>query len=264
MRHKATGQGSGPRVQIAAVVAVLLFLQVGMGGAQTKVAKAPAVANSKSGNCVQAVFDGRVKAGQAFEREFAPGLKFLLEPLPQGSGWIVRVVPVGQPRGVHDYAELATPPYRSVTPLAVSTDFAFRAQDAVGWNPRRFRYAQNAAVARHLEGLYAGVMANDAAAGSRAAELSTEQPEGVLQILNAVMVPGTANQWQMAAAVALHFEDTPHEVVQGAQPTPLGRLEELEFRVKLELAPGVPAEKGVDEEKIPCAIVPTVASKQPL
>lgn len=239
--------------------AMILLMPSGMGWAQTKGAKAePKV------DCRQAVFEGDVKAGQGFEKEFAPGLKFLLEPLPQGTGWIVRVVPVGQPRGMHDYAELATPPYHSVTPLAVSTDFAFRAQDAVGWNPRRFRYAQDAAAARRLEALYAGVVANNSAAGGQAAELATAQPEGVLQILNVVMVPGTANQWQMAAAVALHFENTPHEVEQGAKPSVLGKLDELEFRVKLELAPGVRAAKGVDEEKIPCAVRPTIASNQPL
>jgi len=241
------------------VISVVLVAPAGMGGAQTKGTKTEA-----KGDCRQAVFDGDVKAGQGFEREFAPGLKFLLEPLPQGSGWMVRVVPVGQLRGVHDYSELATPPYRSVTPLAVSTDFSFRAQDAVGWNPRRFRYAQDAVVARGLEALYARVAANDAAASTKAAELATEQPEGELQILNAVMVPGTANQWQMAAAVALHFQNTPHEVEQGVQPTALGKLEELQFRVKLELAPAVRTAKGVGEEKIPCPVRPTVALNQPL
>jgi hypothetical protein len=230
-----------------------------MGWAQAKVIPT----KDKGGDCLQAVIEGDVKAGQGFEREFAPGLKFLLEPLTQGSGWIVRVLPVGQSRGAHDFAELATPPYRSVTPLAVSTDFSFRAQDAVAWNPRRFRYAQNAEAARKLEALYPGVMANDATASTKAAELTTEQPEGVLQILNAVIVPGTANQWQQAAAVALHFENTPHEVEQGVQPSPLGRLQEVQFRVKLELQPGVRTVKGVAEEKIPCAIQPTVASKQP-
>jgi len=231
-------------------------------------AKAPGLTPipSKGADCLQAVIEGDVKAGQGFDREFAPGLRFLLEPLPQGSGWIVRVVSAGQPRGAHDFAELATPPYRSVTPLAVSTDFAFRAQDAVGWNPRRFRYAQDAATAKRLEGLYAGVLANNATASSRAAELVSGQPEGELQILNAVIVPGTANQWQMAAAVALHFENTPHEVEQGAQPSPLGKLEELQFRVKLELelVPGTRAAQGVAEEKIPCPVRPTVGTNQPL
>ena len=256
MRIETRVKGRWPRAKGLAVIVMLV--PVGMGGVQTKAAKPEA-----KGDCRQAVFDGEVKAGQGFEKEFEPGLKFFLDPLPQGSGWMVRVLPAGQPRGLHDYAELATPPYRSVTPLAVSTDYAFRAQDAVGWNPRRFRYARDAGVARRLETLYARVVANDAAASAQAAELATEQPEGVLQILNAVMAPGTANQWQMAAAVALHFENTPHEVEQGVNPTALGRLEELEFRVKLELTPGVHAAKGLSEEIIPCVVQPTFAAKQP-
>ena len=52
----------------------------------------------------------------------------------------------------HDYAELATPPYESVSPLLLSTDFSFRAQDAVAWNPRRFRYADNSAEFQRLMG----------------------------------------------------------------------------------------------------------------
>jgi hypothetical protein len=247
MRHSAV---------VSAVVSIVLTVPEAIGRAQTKETKVKK-------DCLQAVFEGDVKAGQSFEREFAPGLKFLLEPLNQGSGWIVRVLPVGQLRGAHDFAELATPPYRSVTPLAVSTDFAFRAQDAVGWNPRRFRYAKDAASARRLEGLYAGVIANDARANSELAELTMQQPEGELQILNAVMVPGTANQWQQAAAVALHFENTPHEVEQGTQPTSLGNLEELQFRVKLQLEPRVRAAQGVAEEKNPCAVSTTVVHNQP-
>ena len=218
------------------------------------------------GVCRRMVFEGEAKFGKGFERSIGGGLRWMLEPI--ASGWIVRVLPTWGPRGAHDYAELATPPYQmppnfSVSPLLVGTDFSFRSQDAVGWNPRRFRYAQDAGVARRLEALYAGVVANDAAASTKTAELATEQPEGELQILNIVMVPGTANQWQMAAAVALHFENTPHEVEQAAQPTPLGKLEELEFRVKLELTSGVGAAKGVNEEKIPCAVQPTVGAKQP-
>src|SRR5471030_2820237 len=89
---------------------VLILAPVGIGAAQAKQVKA---------DCRRVVIEGDVKAGQGFEREFAPGLKFLQQPLPQGSGWIVRVLPVGQGWSGHDFAELATPPYRSVTPLAV-------------------------------------------------------------------------------------------------------------------------------------------------
>ena len=59
-----------------------------------------------------------------------------------------------EPRGSEDYAELATPPYRSVNPLLISTDYGFRSQDAVGWNPRRFRFAGTAAEFSALEAIY--------------------------------------------------------------------------------------------------------------
>ena len=80
-------------------------------------------------------------------------LKLLLQPIH--SGWILRVVPgVRRPDAdlaaltYADYALLATPPYQSVTPLSLSTDFGFRAQDAAGWNPRRFRFATIAGILR--------------------------------------------------------------------------------------------------------------------
>jgi hypothetical protein len=202
------------------------------------------------GHCRRVVFDGEVKAGEGFEKVFAKGLKFYMEPL--GSGWIVRVLATDGPRGPHDYAELATPPYRSVNPLLISTDWSFRAQDAVAWNPRRFRYARNGEVFRRLAGLYGGVMANDAGSSSRAAEVVSEQPEGVMQILDARMVPGIADQAQMAAAVASHLEETPHEVDQGIAPSALGRIEELRFRVKLDLPAGFHAVAGLAVENFLC------------
>jgi len=227
-----------------AVVALMSCMRPG-GPAEAATPKAAA------GNCRRAVLEGDVKAGESFQRSFAKNFDFLLEALP--SGWIVRILPVGVPRGDHDYAELATPPYKSVTPLAVSTDFAFRAQDAVAWNPRRFGYAADAATARKLAELYPAVLANDTKASSEAAVLTLRQPQAELQIIGAALVPGTANQWRMAAAVASHLETTPHEVVQGEQPTPLGRLAELHFRVRLDLPPGAVPAAGVVLERVPCS-----------
>ena len=80
--------------------------------------------------------------GRAMSARSGNGLEVMLEPL--ASGWILRVLPASGPRPAHDYAELATPPYRSVSPLLISTDYSFRAQDAVAWNPRRFRYVGHA------------------------------------------------------------------------------------------------------------------------
>jgi hypothetical protein len=233
--------------------ALVLTALVGSGDLSLSSAATPK--KFTAANCRRAVVEGDVKAGESFTKEFAKGFEFRLEAIP--SGWIVRVLPTGVPRGEHDVAELATPPYKSVTPLAVSTDFAFRAQDAVAWNPRRFGYAADAASARRLAQLYPAVLANDPKAAAEAASLALQQPQAELQILSAVLVPGTANQWRMAAAVASHLEMTPHDVVQGEQATPLGRLAELKFRVRLELPPGIEAAKGVEVERIPCAVKPT-------
>jgi len=207
----------------------------------------------KTRSCRRAVFEGDVRAGEGFERVYARGLKFYLEPLR--SGWIVRVLAADEPRGAHDDAGLATPPYNSVSPLLISTDWSFRAQDAVGWNPRRFRYVADKKVFRRLDGLYAGVVAGDAARSAEAAELVSEQPEGVLTILDARIVPGIADQAQMAAVVASHLATTPHSVDQSSElisPSPLGVVEELRFRVELDLPAGVEVAKGVHAEKISC------------
>ena len=205
-------------------------------------------------SCSSAVFEGEVSAGKSFEQVFAPGLKFLLEPI--ASGWIVRVLPVGEPRGAHDDAELATPPYRSVTPLAVSTDFSFRAQDAVGWNPRHFRYAATGADFRAMRGLYDAASRGDANAERAMSEIAARQPEAELRILDAHLVPGTNDQAQMAAGVASHFESTPHsEEANGASA--LGKVTWMRFRVGLDLLPGVKPAKGIREEKKFCNAQPT-------
>jgi len=231
---------------------LVVFAGTALAGAQgrARVVHSPKPAM----NCSQVSFEGDVKAGEGFEKVFAPGLKFYLEPLR--SGWIVRVLAADEPRGPHDYAELATPPYRSVSPLLISTDWSFRAQDAVAWNPRRFHYAANRETFRKLAAMYDKVMAGDAVSSARAAELVSAQPEGVLQILDAKLVPGLADQAQMAATVASHLAETPHTVDQSATPSPLGRVEEIRFRVNLELLAGVAENKGQKIEKMFCSAQP--------
>lgn len=61
--------------------------------------------------CSRAVVEGEVRAGQGFRRGFGGGLDLMLDPI--ASGWVVRVVPAEGPRPKEDYAEIATPPYRS-------------------------------------------------------------------------------------------------------------------------------------------------------
>lgn len=248
--------------RLARVGWMLLAAAVGASShAQTKSTKKPSAAQA-SAACTEAVVEGTVKRGESFQTLFAGtetnGFVFLLEAIR--SGWIVRVLPAGEPRGPHDYAELATPPYQSVTPLAISTDFAFRAQDAIAWNPRRFRYAKSAADFHQLEAMYQPAISNDSSVMSRLATLVAAQPGVELDILDATLAAGTADQWRMAAAVASHLANTPHEAAQGIAPSPLGEIESLRFRAVLDLPPGMHAPKstGVHELKISCAIRPTV------
>jgi hypothetical protein len=211
-------------------------------------------AQKKQPGCVRAVVEGEVSAGRGFEAVFAPGLKFLLEPI--ASGWIVRVLDANRPRGPHDYAELATPPYRSVTPLAIGTDFSFRAQDALGWNPRRFRYAAGPDEFRRLRELYGPATSGDANAANALAQLAAGQPEVELKIVDSRLVPGTGDQARMAAPVASHFGTTPHTVesVAGVGVSLLGRVTWIRFRAAFDLRPGVHAASGAREEGRPCPL----------
>jgi hypothetical protein len=203
--------------------------------------------------CRRAVIEGEVHAGQGFEQAFTRELKFGLEPLP--SGWIVRILPTDEARGPHDYAELATPPYQSVSPLLISTDWAFRAQDAVAWNPRRFQYAKDKAAFLTMESLQPAVLAGDSASSGKLASLLAVQPQATLTILDARLAPGIADQARMAATVASHLSTTPHSADPSAAPTPLGKVETLRFRVALELSPGAKPVAGAHIES--CNAQPT-------
>ena len=204
--------------------------------------------------CRTEVIEGTVEAGRPFIRPIGNGLLLALQPVR--SGWIMRIVPastrpadIGQP-GFHDYAELATPPYQSVTPLSLSTDFAFRAQDAVGWNPRRFRFADSAAAYARLLGAFeaferAGTPSTGPVVSALAVETAAAA-EGVLTILDARLTPGTADQGAAAAAVSANFSSTAHTLVQAGAggSTELARLISLRFRVARELPAGFRAEQS--------------------
>jgi hypothetical protein len=207
--------------------------------------------------CTRAVVEGEVRSGQGFEKTIGSGLEVMLQPL--ASGWILRVLPAGMPRPEHDYAELATPPYQSVSPLLISTDFSFRAQDAMAWNPRHFRFAADQHTFARMSEAYSEYRrAPMGAAQGRLAELVGRAPEGLLQILDAHFVPGTGDQARAAGAVASHFSTTAHSLEKPAdgKGTPLGKLTWIRFRINLELPEGFRAERGVVLDRYECSKPP--------
>jgi hypothetical protein len=185
------------------------------------------------------VVEGELNAGRGFEQAIGNGWKVWFQPI--ASGWILRVVPVAGPLGDHDDAELATPPYRSVSPLSLSTDFAFRAQDAVGWNPRRFHFATSASEFQRLDELYERYESAGATPpATLEVDLSAEvakAAEGKLTILDAKLVPGVADQGKMAAAVSSRFPSTAHTLVHlpDGKQSALGKLLWIRFQLELDL-----------------------------
>lgn len=214
-----------------------------------------AAGSSGGKTCVRGVLEGEVRAGEGFVRPIGNGLEVVLEPL--ASGWILRVLPVEIPRPAHDYAELATPPYQSVSPLLISTDFSFRAQDVVGWNPREFRFAADGHNFAQLAEVYGEYRRSSAPSGDvkgRLAELVSRAPQGRLEILDAHLVPGMADQARAAAMVASHFTTTAHRIDQpgDGKATPLGKVTWMRFRIGLELPAGFRADKGIRLERSAC------------
>lgn len=205
--------------------------------------------------CSRVLLEGEVRAGTGYRKSFGGGLDFALEPI--ASGWVMRVLPTGESGTSADYAGVATPPYRSVSPLLVSTDFSFRAQDAVGWNPRRFRYAADKRAFVSLEALYRKIVsanrsspADEAAVGG----LVSEQPEGALEVVDATLAPGTADQTRAAALLSTRYGATAHRTEQpeGGKSTALGRIGSLRFRAKLDLKRGIKPAPGVQLESYVC------------
>ena len=206
--------------------------------------------------CARVVVDGEIHAGQEFRQTAVPGLEIQLEPSP--AGWRLRVVATATEQGSEDLAEMATPPYRSVSPLLISTDFSFRAQDAIGWNPRHFRYAAGERSYGELRRLRRALDPGGSAARQREMELAdvvSTQPEGTFDIIDAHLVPGTADQTRAASMVAGHFVTTAHSLDQppSGRPSLLGQLTWIRFRVSLAISPRARVTAPARMERTACA-----------
>jgi hypothetical protein len=209
------------------------------------------VASAQS--CKQFQIEGDAANGQLYSQSIGSGLVLTLAP--QKSGWRIGVRAAQGFDSPYDYAEVATPPFQSVNPLLISTDYAFRAQDAIAWDPRNFQFvttsAQFGAVSRALATYLDPKNAGTPRAKS-AEQLLLHTPaqsaHGSLRVLSAVIQPGAANQSPAAAAVAQHLSQTPFTVANAARnaaASPLGQIISLHFRVTLtvprefHLAPGL-------------------------
>ena len=218
------------RTAAALVACTVLVLAAGYDGA----APVP--------SCQKVTLQGEVKAGQEWKAAFGQGWVFRVVPIASGySGWDL-VVDREQPAGFPDALLLATPPYNSINEHEVGTTFGLRAQDAIGWNPRSFRFLVDPATfhesQRLFQALGGAMQVGPPAANSREGlaierllKNNQKSAAGQFRILDVRLAPGNSDAASYAENWALASQRTPHtfEPVTNGDPSPLGELHWMKF-----------------------------------
>ena len=196
------------------------------------------------------VLEGEVSAGQEWKAAFGQGWVFRMVPIQPGhagySGWDL-VVDRERSLGFPDALLLATPPYNSINEREVGTTFGLRAQDAICWNPRSFRFLTDPGALRESQKLFQ--VLGGTKPGMRALAASSEEAKamqsqlkinegssaGQFRILDARLAPGIADAAPFARNWALASARMQHTVEQTAtgNATPLGELHWMRFSITL-------------------------------
>lgn len=218
-------------------------------------------------SCTVVALKGEVKGGRTWSAPIGEGWIFRVQPIePRSagySGWdlvVDRVPPAGFPDALY----LATPPYGSINEREIGTTFGLRSQDAIGWNPRSFRFIL-APEAFHLaQSLYLQLQKDsafsrstpanqdDATAMAHLIDLQKHAASGEFRIEDAHLIPGAADPAPFAEAWSQAFANVPHTVEPSgpASGTPRGSLDWIRFSITLwlpqswNLPPGVAAKSA--------------------
>ena len=204
--------------------------------------------------CKKMTLTGEVAAGQEWKAAFGQGWVFRVVPIQPGenagragySGWDL-VVDREPPAGFPDALLLASPPYNSINEREVGTTFGLRAQDAIGWSPRTFRFLVDPDAFRESRRLFQiygdarggtgapAVNSRQGRAMQRQLKINEKSAEGQFRILDARLAPGIADAAPYAENWALALKRTPHtfERATGGGAVPLGELHWIRFSVTL-------------------------------
>jgi hypothetical protein len=226
--------------------------------AGTSIRRGSAAETPEALTCGKVVLNGEVSAGHEWKMAFGEGWAFRVVPIPKDKtaagigGWDL-VVDREEPAGFPDAVLVATPPYNLINPREVATSYGLRAQDAIGWNPRRFRFMTNRNAFRQAQRLYLSLIrygelggkGKEVASGrkkkaldrakTRFIKLAKESSPGEFDILDARLTPGIGAVKPYAANWALQSAKTPHTVEPppDGTPTELGNLDWIRFSVTL-------------------------------
>jgi hypothetical protein len=223
--------------------------------------------------CRKVILNGDVAAGHAWSMEFGRGWVFRVLPIQPSqagySGWDL-VVDRVRAAGYPDALLLATLPYASLNEREIGTTFGLRAQDAIGWNPRSFRFVTDPMAFEEGQRAYLSLVQQGSLSGKRqsgagqnAAEgeamnrlmaLEQRASNGEFRILDARIVPGTGDAASYAQNWAIHAAQTPHANVTSAngKASERGSLEWMRFSITLWLPRGWALAAGEDAVNSTC------------
>ena len=235
-----------------------------------------------SAACTRIELTGKVSAGEEWKASLGEGWVFRVVPIAPGSagytGWDL-VVDRDPPAGFPDALLLATPPYNSINEREIGTTYGLRAQDAIGWNPRSFRFLTNPAAFLQGQKLFlalssqlpapsgkppgAGLNQPGASSNQDPAEarltrqlmdLQSRAATGEFRILDAGLTPGIADPEPFAQNWALQAARMQITLVPpAAKPTPRGELDWMRFSITLRLPAGWKPPRSLSATPAPCS-----------
>lgn len=228
-------------------------------------------------SCGKIVLHGEVSAGHEWKSAIGGGWVFRVIPIPKDKtasgvgGWDL-VVDREDPAGFPDALLLATPPYNLINSREIATSYGLRAQDAIGWNPRHFRFMTNRNAFRQAQRLYLflnryGELGAKAKADpsnrrkkalkramARFEKLAKESSPGEFEVVDARLTPGIgpvkpyAGNWALQSAKTQHSDEPPPDGV----PTASGNLDWIRFSVTLWVPASWRAPKDIQVPREPC------------
>jgi len=230
--------------------------------------------------CTRVELTGKVNAGEEWKASLGEGWIFRVVPIAPGSagytGWDM-VVDRNPPAGFPDALLLATPPYNSINEGEIGTTFGLRAQDAMGWNPRSFRFLIDPSAFLQGQKLFLALSSQlQATSGKPPGASSKEDPAstspavarltrqlmnfesraatGQLRILDAGLSPGIADPEPFAESWALRAARMQTTLVPpaGSKPTPRGELDWMRFSITLWLPAGWKVPRSLTVSTAPC------------
>jgi len=228
-------------------------------------------------NCAEIVLRGEVAEKQEWRAAIGEGWEFRVLPIAgapgkgspeQGneySGWDL-AMDRERGGGYPDALLLATPPYGSLNPREVGTTYGIRAQDALAWEPRRFRFFTSVEDWKRARELYTTLMANSQSAGGRDAAgqklLSMVSRAGVgygeFEVVDSRLVAGVGDPPAFARQWATNLGRVPHTLEQNADRSGdggklFGELSWIRFRATLTLPVGWKFPPGLSGKAARCA-----------